>query len=37
MMQGWSTSWLIFAAYALVVTVAFALLFQYKHRPEKTA
>lgn len=37
MMQGWSTSWLIFAAYALVVAVAFALLFKYKHQPEKMA
>lgn len=32
---GWSTSWLIFAGYALVVTVLFALVFQYKHTPEK--
>lgn len=31
--HGWSTAWYIFAAYALVVTVAFALIFKYKHRP----
>ncbi len=35
MMQGWSTTWLIFAGYALVVTVLFALIFKYKHTPEK--
>ncbi|MCF0198073.1 MAG: MFS transporter [Bacteroidaceae bacterium] len=35
MMQGWTTSWYIFAGYALVVAVAFALLFRYKHTPEK--
>lgn len=28
---GWQTSWYIFAAYALVVAIAFALLFEYKH------
>ncbi|MBO5182100.1 MAG: MFS transporter [Paraprevotella sp.] len=33
-MQGWSTSWYIFAAYALVVAVLFALVFRYKHVPE---
>lgn len=32
---GWSTSWLIFAAYALVVALLFALVFKYKHTPEK--
>lgn len=31
---GWSTSWLVFAGYALVVTLLFALVFQYKHEPE---
>ena len=34
-MEGWSQSWLIFAAYALVVTILFALIFKYKHEPEK--
>ena len=30
---GWSQSWLIFAGYALVVAVVFALVFRYKHDP----
>jgi MFS family permease len=34
MMEGWTTTWLIFAAYALVVTIVFALVFKYKHNPE---
>ena len=29
--SGWSTSWYIFAAYALVVAILFAIFFQYKH------
>ncbi len=33
--EGWQTSWYIFAAYAAVIGVLFALLFQYKHTPEK--
>jgi len=32
---GWQTSWYIFAGYALVVAVAFAILFEYKHEPAK--
>lgn len=28
---GWQTSWYIFAGYALVVALAFAVLFEYKH------
>lgn len=32
---GWSGAWMIFAAYALVVLVAFGLLFKYKHQPER--
>lgn len=28
---GWRTSWYIFAAYAMVVAIAFAILFKYKH------
>lgn len=32
--EGWSTCWYIFAAYALVVAVLFALVFRYKHNPE---
>jgi len=31
---GWSTSWLLFAGYALCVGVVFALVFKYKHDPE---
>lgn len=34
-MEGWQTCWYIFAAYALVVAVAFAIFFKYKHNPEK--
>ena len=33
MVQGWSASWLIFAGYALIVAVAFAVVFKYKHNP----
>lgn len=33
--EGWNTSWFIFAAYALVVAVLFAVCFRYKHVPEK--
>ncbi len=32
---GWSSAWYIFAAYALVVAVAFAICFKYKHTAEK--
>ena len=31
---GWPLSWYIFAAYALVVAVLFALVFKYKHNPD---
>ena len=33
MTAGWSTSWLVFAGYALCVAVVFALVFKYKHNP----
>ena len=33
--HGWNTCWYIFAAYSLVLAVAFAILFHYKHEPEK--
>ncbi len=33
-LEGWRTSWFIFAGYALVVGVAFAILFEYKHNKE---
>ncbi|MBO5216627.1 MAG: MFS transporter [Alistipes sp.] len=32
--EGWSHTWLIFAGYALVVAVMFAIMFRYKHQPE---
>ncbi len=32
---GWSTAWYIFAAYALVVAVLFAIIFKYKHTPQQ--
>lgn len=32
--QGWQTSWYIFAGYALIVAVVFAIVFKYKHQPE---
>jgi len=35
-MIGWSNAWYVFALYALVVTIMFAILFKYKHIPEKT-
>ena len=30
-MEGWRMSWAVFAAYALVVAVLFAVMFKYKH------
>ena len=33
--KDWQTIWFIFAAYALVIAVLFAVLFKYKHEPEK--
>lgn len=35
-MEGWSQVWYIFAAYALIVAVLFAIMFKYKHTPEET-
>ncbi len=32
----WSTCWFIFAGYALVIGIAFAIFFKYKHIPENT-
>ncbi|MBQ8051137.1 MAG: MFS transporter [Bacteroidaceae bacterium] len=34
-LPGWQTCWYIFAGYALVVAVLFAILFRYKHQPEE--
>lgn len=31
---GWLSTWMIFAAYSLVVALMFAILFRYKHTPE---
>ena len=33
-MTGWSTAWYVFAAFALVVGILFAILFKYKHNPK---
>jgi NHS family xanthosine MFS transporter len=33
MVGDWSTVWFIFAGYALVLSIAFALIFKYKHLP----
>jgi len=33
--KDWHTIWLVFAAYALVVAILFAIMFKYKHDPEK--
>ncbi len=32
--DGWQTSWFIFAGFALVVAISFALIFKYKHDPD---
>ena len=34
-MAAWTNTWYIFAAYAFVVAVLFAILFKYKHNPEQ--
>ena len=33
--EGWRISWFVFAFYALIVMFLFAVLFKYKHQPEK--
>lgn len=33
--NGWQSTWLIFAGYALVVALLFSVLFKYKHNPNK--
>jgi NHS family xanthosine MFS transporter len=33
-LAGWQTSWYIFAAYALIVTILFAIVFKHKHDPK---
>ena len=37
MMEGWSHTWLVFAGYALIVTILFALIFKYKHSPQQVS
>ena len=34
-MAGWSTAWYVFAAFAFVVGILFAILFKYKHTPKQ--
>lgn len=34
-LAGWQTSWYIFAGYALLVTIAFAIVFKHKHDPNQ--
>lgn len=33
--KDWSSIWLVFALYSLVVTILFAIFFKYKHNPEE--
>jgi Nucleoside H+ symporter. len=33
--KDWSGIWMVFAAYALVVTILFAFIFKYKHNPDE--
>jgi len=35
LMKDWHTIWLSFAAYALVIAIAFAVLFKHKHDPKE--
>lgn len=37
LIDGWQHSWYVFAAYALIVTISFAILFRYKHNPDEMA
>lgn len=32
--MGWPASWFVFAGYAVVVTILFAIIFKYKHDPK---
>ena len=34
-LEGWTTSWYIFAVYALIITILFAIVFKYKHNPKE--
>jgi NHS family xanthosine MFS transporter len=33
--DGWSNAWFVFSAYALIVAIAFALVFKYKHEKKE--
>jgi len=33
--KDWPNIWFVFAAYSLIITIAFAIFFKYKHRPEE--
>ena len=35
--KDWHNIWLTFAAYALVIAIAFAVLFKHKHNPKDVA
>ena len=35
LMAGWSSAWYIFAGFALVLALLFAIVFKYKHEPAK--
>jgi len=34
-LEGWTISWYIFAGYALLITILFAIIFKYKHNPNE--
>jgi NHS family xanthosine MFS transporter len=35
--RDWHGIWLAFASYALVIAIAFAVLFKHEHKPEEVA
>jgi len=35
LVKDWANIWFVFAAYALVVAIAFAVIFKYKHNPDE--
>ena len=35
LMTGWSSAWYVFAAFAFVLAILFAIVFKYKHEPAK--
>ena len=35
LMSGWASAWYVFAAFALVLTILFAIVFKYKHEAAK--